>query len=71
MIIIWIHHEVYGTLSTLNEIPADDADLDINNSQSFKYKAALVGKTKNYNYGKSLVKDTKIVGSLKYLSNIW
>ena len=45
--------------------------MDINNSQSFKYKAALVGKTKNYNDGKSLVKDTKIVASLKYLSNIW
>ena len=31
-----------------NEVPADNnADLSINNSKSFKYKAAFVGKTAN------------------------
>ena len=28
-----------------NEVPADNTDLTADNSQSFKYKAALVGKT--------------------------
>ena len=54
-----------------DEIPANNADLPIINSQSFKYKAALAGKTANYNNGNSFVKDTKIVVSLKYLSNFW
>ena len=43
--------------------------MTINNSQSFKYKTDLVGKTKND--GSSFVKDTKIVVPLKYLSNFW
>ena len=50
-------------------VPANNADLTINNCQSFKYKAALVGKTAHRNNGKSSVKDTKIVLLLKYLSN--
>ena len=54
-----------------DEVPANNADLSINNSQSFKYKAALVGKTANHNDGKSSVKDAEIVVSLKYLSNFW
>ena len=29
-----------------DEVPANNADLTINNSQSFKYKVALVGKKK-------------------------
>ena len=45
--------------------------MTINNSQSFKYKADLVGKTKNAKDGSSFVKDTKIVVPLKYLSNFW
>ena len=45
--------------------------MNIDNSQSFKYKAALVGKTANHNDGKSSVKDAKIVVPLKYLSNFW
>ena len=51
--------------------PANNADLSIDNSECFKYKAALVGKTANHNNGKSSVKDTKIVVPLKYLSNFW
>ena len=52
-------------------VPANNLDLTINNSQSFKYKVALVGKkTANHNR-KSSVKDTKIVAPLKYLSNFW
>ena len=46
--------------------------MTINNSQSFKYKAALLGKTAdavaNTN---SSVKVAKIVVPLKYLSNFW
>ena len=53
------------------EVPANNADLSINNSQSFKYKAALAGKTANHNDGKSSVKDAEIVVSFKYLSNVW
>ena len=54
-----------------DEIPANNADLNIGCSQSFKSKAALVGKTVNLNDGKSPVKDTKIVVPLKYFSNVW
>ena len=38
--------------------------MTVNNSQSFKYKAALVGKTANHNDGKS-----SVVVPLTYLSN--
>ena len=48
-----------------DEPPANDADLgthdnDIFNSQSFKYKTALIGKTKNAANENSFVKNTKI-----------
>ena len=46
--------------------------MTIDNSQSFKYKAALLGKTADaVNNTNSSVKDTKIVVPLKYLSNFW
>ena len=45
--------------------------MTINNSQSFKYKAALVRKTANHNNGNRFVKDAKIVVPLEYLSNFW
>ena len=48
-----------------------NAELTIDNSASFKCKAALVGKTGDHNDGKSSVKDAKIVVPLKYLSNFW
>ena len=49
-----------------------NADLTIDNSQSFKKKAALLGKTANaVNNTNSSVKDAKIVVPLKYLSNFW
>ena len=54
-----------------DEVLTNNADLTINNSQSFKYKADLVGKTKNAKDGSSFVKDTKIVVPLKYLSKFW
>ena len=55
-----------------DEVPADNAELTINNSQSFKYKAALLGKTANVvNDTDSSVKETKPVVPLKYLSNFW
>ena len=43
-IIIQIHREVYGSLNKRDEVPANNVDLTVNNSQSFKYKAALTGK---------------------------
>ena len=55
-----------------DEAPAGNVDLTINNSQSFKYKAALLGKTADaVNNTNSSVKDAKIVVPLKYLSNFW
>ena len=54
-----------------DEVPANNADLTIDNSQSFKHKAALLGKTANHNNGNSFVKDTKIVVPLMFLSNLW
>ena len=41
--------------------------MSIYNSQSFKYKGALVGKTANHSDRKISVKDTKIVVLLNYL----
>ena len=44
--------------------------MTIDYSQSFKYKAVLVGKTANYvNNTNSSVKNAKIVVLLKYFSN--
>ena len=55
-----------------DEVPANNADLTIDNSQSFKYKAALLGKTADaVNNTNSSVKEAKIVVPLKYLSNFW
>ena len=52
-----------------DEVPAHNADLNVNNSESFKYKAALIRKTKgDVDNTISAVKDTKIVVPLKYLS---
>ena len=55
-----------------DEAPAGNVDLTIDNSQSSKYKAALLGKTAdavaNTN---SSVKEAKIVLPLIYLSNFW
>ena len=53
-----------------DEVTDKNADLTINNSQSFKYKAALLGKTPDaVNNKNSSVKETKPVVPLKYLSN--
>ena len=46
--------------------------MSINNSQSFKYKAALLGKTAGaVNNMNSSVKEAKIAVPLKYLTNFW
>ena len=45
--------------------------MTIDNSQSFKYKASLLRKVKNFANQKSSVQDAKVVVSLKYLSNFW
>ena len=53
-----------------DEVTDKDADLTIDNSQSFKYKATRLEKTGNaVNNTNSSVKDAKIVFQLKYLSN--
>ena len=55
-----------------DEVPAGNVDLTIDNSQSFKYKAALVGKTADaVGDTNSSVKDAKIVVPLNHLSNFW
>ena len=55
-----------------DEVPANNADLTINNYQSFKYKTAIAEKkTANHNNGKRSVEDTKIVVPLKHLSKFW
>ena len=55
-----------------DEVSANNSNLTVNNSQSFKCKAALIGKrTTNHNNGKFSAKDTKIVVPSKYLSNFW
>ena len=53
-------------------VPPNNADLTADNSQSFKYIAALVVKIANVvNNTNSSVKNTKIVFPLRYLSNFW
>ena len=53
-----------------DEVPNNNADLATDNSQSFKYKAALVGKTVDaVNNANSSIKITKI--PLKYLTNFY
>ena len=54
-----------------DEVPANNDDLAINNSQLLKYKTVLVGKTANCNERESSVKDAKIFVPLKYSSNFW
>ena len=55
-----------------DEVPASNADLTINNSQPFKHKAALLGKTVDaVNHTSNSVKEAKIAVPLKYLNNFW
>ena len=55
-----------------DEVPDNNADLTIDNSQSFRYKAALVVKTKDaVGNTNSSIKNAKTVVPLKYLSNSW
>ena len=63
-----------GNLSLFKrgEVPNNNSDFTIDSSQSFKYKAALVGKTADVVNNTNLsVKITKIIVPLKYLSNFW
>ena len=49
-----------------DEVPADNVELTIDDSQSFKYKAVFLGKTKDaVNNTNSHVKDAEIVVLLK------
>ena len=52
-----------------HEVPANNADLTDTNSDSFKYKAALVANAVNNT--NSFVKNTKTAVPPKYRSNFW
>ena len=67
------YSDTSGNLWQFNrdELPVNNEDLAIINSQSFKYKAAFVGKTADINNGNGFVKNTKIIFPLKYLNNFW
>ena len=57
-----------------DEVPANNSDLGVDdngvfNYESFKYKAALGGKTSDAANGNSFVKYTKIVVPSKYVCN--
>ena len=55
-----------------DEVPAGNSNLSINNSQSFKCKEPLLGKTTDVVANRnSSVKEAKIVVPLEYLSNFW
>ena len=55
-----------------DDVPTNNVDLTIDNSESFKSKATLLGKTADaVNNTNSSIKDAKIVVPLKYLSNFW
>ena len=55
-----------------DEAPNNNANLTIDNSQSFQNKSALVGKTANaVNRTNSSVKSIKIVDPLNRVSNFW
>ena len=70
MIITQLHQEFQWQFKR-DVVPANNADLSICNSQSFKFKAAVVGKTENAGGANSFVKNSKIVVLLKYLSDFW
>ena len=55
----------------IDEVPQNNVDLIVTNSESFRYRAALVEKTADLADVKSFVKITKIIVPLKYLSNFW
>ena len=58
-----------NTVAKFMAVYDNNADLAVDNSQSFKYKAALEGKTSDYVNPNSFVKNAKIVVPLKYLRN--
>ena len=68
------HSDISGSLWHFkrDEVPNNDADLTIDNSQSFIYEAALLAKTANaVNNANSSVKYAEIVVPLKCLNNFW
>ena len=71
---LFFYSDVSGSLWQFkrDEVPVGSADLSIDTSQSFKYKAAFSGKTADaVNNTNSSVKEARIVVALKYLSNFW
>ena len=64
------YSDTSGSLWQFNrdEVPANNADLWIDNSPSFKYKAALVAKTSDVNDRDSFVKKTQTIAQLLEIS---
>ena len=55
-----------------HEPPVNNVNLAVDSSQSFKYKAVLLGERKDaVNNTNSSVKDTKLVVTVKYLGTFW
>ena len=54
-----------------DDVPANNADLSINNSESFKYKSALVVETEGAAYNTNSFGKAKIVVPLNCLNNFW
>ena len=68
------YSDISGSLQKFerDEVPNNNADFTIDNSQWFKHKAALIWKTANpVNSINSCLQNTKIVVQLKYLRNFW
>ena len=68
------YSDTSGSLWQFNrgEVLNDNTDLTINNSRTFKYKAAFVGKTADVvDNTNSYVKNTYVTVPLKNLSNFW
>ena len=67
----------FGSLYQLkrDESPMNDAENPLNvaldNLTSFKYKASLLGKAMDVDVNDRSLKNTKLVVSLKYLSNLF
>ena len=71
----WLNMNIVMIIHTRQEVWSDEvsnnnAYMTIDNSQSFRYKVVLVGKT-GYVNPNSFVKNTKLVVPLKYLSKFW
>ena len=61
----------YAKSESLWQYFRDEPDDDLEDSESFKSKIKITGKTPNNNDNNNNVKDVEIMVPLKYLSNFW